>query len=75
MSDEKFVLGENLTSYPNLNFLLSESLEGLRHDLSQIRLPHKILSFYFDGKNHVAWVSTTRPLKKSNKGVKYGLSK
>jgi len=59
--------GENLTNYPNLAFLKSKSAEGLKKQLSQIYLPHKIISMYFADGYHYAWVSTTNPIKKTLK--------
>ena len=59
--------GDNLTSYPNLDYINAPSLRGLKETLDSIRLPFKIISIYFDGKNHCAWLSLTRKLIKTNK--------
>ena len=61
-------LGENLSSYPNLDFLIGSSPEELKKQLDQIRLPFKILALYAQGGNHVAWVSLSRQLIKKKRG-------
>ena len=57
-------LGENLSSYQNLEFFSGKSPEELKKQLEQIRLPYQILSIYAVGGAHVAWVNLTRPVKK-----------
>lgn len=49
----------------NLENISAESSDALRIKLRRINVPHGIISIYFDGKNHVAWVKTDRPF--SNK--------
>jgi len=67
------VVGDNLTSYPNLDFIEGKSPQELKDLLTQIRLPHKIISIYAMGTRHIAWITISRPIKKiNNKGEKDG---
>lgn len=56
--------GENLTSYPNIDVFEAKTAAGLKDLLTQIRLPHKIISIYHASGRHYAWVSLTIPIKK-----------
>jgi hypothetical protein len=56
--------GDNLSNYPHIDFLKANSAEALQEALKLIRLPFRIITIYHDGKNHVAWVSPVRPLRK-----------
>ena len=57
-------VGDNLSSYPNLEFLESSDALELKNQMDQIRLPYKIISIYALGGRHYAWVSLTRPIQK-----------
>jgi hypothetical protein len=57
-------VGENLTSYPNVEVLSARDEQELKRQLLQINLPHKIISIYGMGNRHYAWVSLTNPIKK-----------
>lgn len=56
-------LGDNLTSYPNLETLSADTGEGLRDLLVQIRLPFKVLQVWSDGKQHFCLITTSRKLR------------
>lgn len=56
-------LGDNLTTYPNLETLSAKTAESLRALLVQIRLPYKILSVWSDGKKHYCLLTSSRKLK------------
>jgi len=58
------MVGDNLTSYPNLEHFSADDPKGLKDQLDQIRLPYKIISIYASGVRHVAWVSLTNPIVK-----------
>lgn len=62
------VLGTNLSSYPHLDVLKASSAEKLKEQLTQIRLPYKIVAIYAAGNIHFAWVSLTRKINKKVKG-------
>lgn len=62
----RYYVGDNLSSYPNLDFLIAPDQKRLKEILDSIRLPFKIVAIYHDGKNHCAWVSLTRKLIKLN---------
>lgn len=57
-------LGDNLSTYPNLDVLTASTAEELLAQLKQIRLPYKLVSIYGLGSKHFAWVSLTQPIKK-----------
>ncbi len=61
------MVGDNLSSYPNIEFLTADSPEGLKRQLDQITLPYRIVSIYSQGVKHVAWLSLTAPIKKVTK--------
>lgn len=64
-------LGDNLSGYRNLDFLTGSSPEDLRSQLTQIKLPFKVVAMYSQGSNHVAWIVPTQPIKKiMKKGVR-----
>ena len=65
-------VGDNLSSYPYLNFLEGKSAEDLKDQLVQIRLPFKIISIYSVGLRHYAWVSLTKQIKKIKQENKNG---
>ena len=44
----------------NIEVLTSESVIRLRDTLKSIRTPFAVTSQYYDGKNHIAWLSTDR---------------
>jgi hypothetical protein len=46
----------------NLYPVSAESAEALRIKLLSIKCPYGISAIYHDGKNHVAWIRTDRPL-------------
>jgi hypothetical protein len=56
--------GDNLTSYPNLEFFTGSSPEDLEKQFKQIRLPFQIVAIYAQGGNHVAWLSLAKPIRK-----------
>lgn len=58
------MLGDNLSSYPNLDFLTARSPQELKDQLDQIRLPFKIIAIYSVGGSHVAWISLTKKIIK-----------
>lgn len=65
------MIGDNLSSYPNLDFLEADNPKDLKVQLDQIRLPFKIISMYSTGRRHYAWVSLTKPIqKKKNQPIK-----
>jgi len=68
-------VGDNLSSYPNLNFLEGKSPQDLKEQLDQIRLPYKIISIYMAGSRHIAWVSLTKQIKKIKQENTNGSSK
>jgi hypothetical protein len=55
----------------NVDVLSAKSAEALRDLIKSLKMEVSIISIYFDGKNHLAWVQTNFPIKrKSNlKGV------
>jgi len=63
-------LGDNLSSYRNLDFFTGQSPEELKGQLDQIRLPFKIIAIYGSGGAHVAWVNLTKPVKKKKVSTK-----
>lgn len=60
-------IGDNLTSYPNLDFLEANGPVQLKEQLDQIRLPYKIIAIYAAGSRHYAWVTLTKPITKVKK--------
>lgn len=58
------MVGDNLSTYPNLDFLEADSPTELKSQLDQIRLPFKIIAMYSTGRRHYAWVSLTKPIQK-----------
>ena len=57
------MIGENLTTYPNLEVISAKTAEGLQSSLKAIRIPHKIITIYGEGGRHYAWVQFSRPVK------------
>lgn len=57
--------GDSLSSHRNIEFFSAQSPEELKAQFEQIRLPYKIIAIYGSGGAHVAWVSLTRPIKKT----------
>ena len=60
-------LGDNLTTYPNLECLVSGSSEELLNQLNQIKLPYNIISIYGLNGKHYAWLSLTQKIRKIKK--------
>ena len=58
------MIGPNLSNHPYLDYLESETAQGLKDKLDQIKMPFLIISIYHANKKHVAWVSLTRKIKK-----------
>lgn len=55
----------------NLQFLSAKTPDELQALIVQIRSQVSILTIYFDGTNHIAWVQTNFPIKK---GITNGIS-
>ena len=58
------MVGDNLSSYLNLEYFTGASPEEIKLQLEQIRMPYKIIAMYSQGTNHVAWVSHTNKISK-----------
>jgi hypothetical protein len=57
----------NLSGYAGLDYFESKDLQGLKDQLSQIKLPYEIVAMYYADKKHVAWLNLSRPVKKIKK--------
>jgi hypothetical protein len=63
------MLGDNLSSYQNLDFITGSSPDELKLILSQIKVPFTIIAIYSQSGNHVAWINPSQKLiKKTKKG-------
>lgn len=61
----------NFNNYANLDFLSAKTPEELRALIVKWRGQLRVVSLYFDGQNHIAWVQTNFPMKKTKiQGVK-----
>ncbi len=58
-------MANELNPHRNIEFIKSQSPTGLRNKLRFISTPYGINTIYFDGKDHVAWITPDRPF--SNK--------
>jgi len=56
--------GDSLNSYKNINFVESETPEGLQAALASIHINFKVLSIYKNGSKHIAWILPMRKLTK-----------
>jgi hypothetical protein len=66
MADEMFdSLNPNTSA---LEFLMGDSAEDLKNQITSIRLPTKIIAIYAVGSKHVAWIQTTAKIVKKVKG-------
>lgn len=63
-------LGDNLSSYRNIEFLSASSPEELKSQLGQIKLPYKLIAIYAQGGAHIAWIVPTQPIIKVSKSTK-----
>ena len=57
-------VGDNLTSYPNLEVLSALGAQKLKEQLLQIRLPYNIIAMYAVGDMHFCWITTNHPVTK-----------
>jgi hypothetical protein len=57
-------VGNELTNYPNIDFIEAKSADEVKGLLSQIRMPYHIISMYSVGGLHYVWLSVSRPIKK-----------
>jgi hypothetical protein len=58
---------DSLNTMKNINFLEAQSPEELMAQIVQIKMPIRILSIYYHGTRHIAWVQGN--FKKKIKGV------
>jgi len=61
------MVGDNLTSYANLEYFSGNSPKEVIEQLRQIRMPYKIVAAYAQGVNHIFIVSLSNPIKKTRK--------
>jgi hypothetical protein len=55
----------NLNGVKNLQFLEGKSAQELQAQITQIKLPTKIIAIYFYGTRHIAWIQTFAKIKKN----------
>lgn len=65
MADDMFESLNPNTS--TLDFLVGDSAEDLKAQITSIRLPTKIIAIYAVGVKHIAWIQTTAKIKKKVK--------
>lgn len=58
------LIGENLSYYSNLEFLVANGAQELLDQIRQIKLPCQIIAMYPVGSKHYAWIKPTGKLKK-----------
>jgi hypothetical protein len=62
-------LGDNLSNYPNVDFIETTDANELKSLLMAIRYPYRILAIYSLGQRHYAWLAPSRPITiKTTKG-------
>lgn len=61
-------MGDSLSQYKNIDFILADDPEQLRVAIASIKLPFKIIAIYSQGSKHVAWIVPSRKLIKKTKG-------
>lgn len=59
----------SFNAFANLGFFTGKTPEELQGQIVKWRGQLQVISIYFDGKQHVAWVRTNFPIKKKTKGV------
>jgi hypothetical protein len=60
-------LGDSLSRFGNINFLIGDSPEDLQRMLREIRIPFQIVSMYAQGTKHLAWINSDIPVIKQQK--------
>lgn len=59
----------SFNAYANLGFFSAKSPEELQAQIVKWRGQLQVISIYFDGKQHIAWIRTNFPIKKKIKGA------
>ena len=57
------MLGENLSTYRNVQTFESLTAQGIDNIQNSIRVPYRILARYGVGKKHFLTISTTKKIK------------
>lgn len=56
-------VGENLSTYQNMQTLESKTARGLDDILNSIKMPFTIVSRYYGGGKHFCTITSIRPIK------------
>lgn len=67
MAGEKLQLGTQLNTHPYLEFFQARTPDELKLQLRSVPGPYRLITLYWDGSNHVAWISPERKVFKVTK--------